>query len=914
MPHLLGRACVASALAFLIPFLALGPVRAAEATTGTISGTISDDERHPVANAQVTAVSPSARFEATSDAAGHFAMYGVAPDTYVVSARANGYDPLSRAGVTVVAGSRQVVVFQLVQQLKTIATVRASVRAFTAGSTSDTFTVSGANARAQAPSAGSAGLATYTRGTVQGAIAGVPGIEQDPFANAIVRGGKIDDAVFTYDSVPVPQGLVAEPGGNVVGAQLATTGIGETTVTLAGFTTQSDNALGGVINQIPLTGIYPGTTEIQTTTGIGTGNREVQLRSQWATPDRKWRYAFAGTAGSEDFLYGDGRSFYPAEIGTFGLALSTRAQWSLAGNVHYQVRPHDDLAFVALIGEATYNQYGTPFTGETYGFLNGSKTVFPGGQPPNAQVDTPSMIRGTYDVLKAQWSHARPKSLFRTQVYQSQFGAGANGPFWDDNAFPDGPISIYQRQGGRLTGIGADVQADAGDRHNIYYGVDYRSSTSWLDQIVPTADEFITSNPTIISTLAYLGDTWSMSPHFDLGVTLRAVHAGIARSDGPNYSVGALDPHLAFAYRFGDVYAFRTTYDRTTVVPKGLEVDRTDSANVDQNGNPAPTAELAPEAGDFFTYSLERSGATRARLTYFAQRETNRIDVLPYNFRQAIANGQTPNGLGVPTNAGTLRAHGLELWLQRAGFTFNADYIHALSSSASQFAYNELNAPATAAGHLFPVSYVPDFEASLSYEFRPARNLHVIPSLSYESGFPYGVGRKVWIFDSAGHPMQVDNDNNVNPGYNYYFLRDPSQPFNVATNPYTGSLGTPEGDDPNTLRTPPQMLLSLEARLDVRPRTSIVLDISNLLGAAAPTELTSNPYLIGPPGYTGGNPSYAAWYQQQLGASKPYTLGNGVPTANGSSQILPWTYGTAGYVPSSYPLARSVRLRLIFQL
>ncbi len=908
------RAFAASSLALLLPFLSIASIRAAEATTGTIAGTISDSDHHPVVNADVTATSPSARFETKSDAAGHFAIYGVAPDTYAVSVHAGGYDSLSQAGITVLAGTRQMVVFQLVKQLKTIATVRATVRAFTAGSTSDTFTVSGSAARAQMPAAGSAGLATYTRGTVQGAISGVPGIEQDPFANAIVRGGKIDDAVFTYDSVPIPQGLVAEPGGNVVGAQLATTGIGETTVTLAGFTTQSDNALGGVINEIPLTGVYPGTTEVQTATGIGSGNREVQLRSQWATPDLKWRYAFAGTAGSEDFLYGDGHSFYPAEIGTFGLALSTRAQWSMAGNVHYQVRQHDDLALIGLVGEATYNQYGTPFTGETYGFLNGSSTAFPGGQPADRQVDTPSMIRGTYDVVKAQWSHARPKSFFRAQLYQSQFGAGANGPFWDDNGFPDGAISIYQRQGGRLTGIGVDVQADAGERHNVYYGVDYRSSASWLDQIVPTADELITSNPSIITTLAYLGDTWSMSPRFDLGMTLRAVHAGIARSDGPGYAIGALDPHLSLAYRFGDAFAFRTTYDRTTVVPKGLEVDRTDSTNVDQHGNPAPTTQLAPEAGDFFTYSLEHSGATRARLTYFAQRETNRIDVLPYNFRQAIANGQVPNGLGIPSNAGTLRAHGLEFWMQRSGFTFDADYIRALSSSASQFAYNELNAPATAAGHLFPASYVPDLEASVSYEIRLTRNLRIIPSLSYETGFPYGVGRKVWIFDAGGHPMQVNNDNNVNPGYNYYFLRDPSQSFNALSNPYIGSLGTPEGNDPNTLRTPPQTLVSLEARLDVHPRTSIVLDVSNFFGTSAPTELTSNPYLIGPPGYTGGKPSYASWYQQQLGSNKPYTLGNGIPTSNGYSQILPWTYGTAGYVPSSYPLARSVRLRIIWQL
>ena len=68
----------------------------------------------------------------------------------------------------------------------------------------------------------------------------------------------------------------------------------------------------------------------------------------------------------------------------------------------------------------------------------------------------------------------------------------------------------------------------------------------------------------------------------------------------------------------------------------------------------------------------------------------------------------------------------------------------------------------------------------------------------------------IWIFDPVTNkPEQIPNDNYYNPGYNYYFLENPAQPYNAQSNPYIGSLGTPKGDDPNTLRTPPQMLLSL---------------------------------------------------------------------------------------------------------
>ena len=184
-------------------------------------------------------------------------MFGIFPDTYAVTAAATGYESNSHAGVTVLPGQTQQVAFSLAKSLKTIATVRSSGRSFAVGSTSDTFTVTGEQARATSPQEGASGLAGYTQGTVQGSITTVPGVDQDAFANAILRGGKIEDAVFDFDSVPVPQGLVAEPGGNVIGAQLFTTGIGSVTTTLAGFESEGQNALGGVIDQIPAVGTYP---------------------------------------------------------------------------------------------------------------------------------------------------------------------------------------------------------------------------------------------------------------------------------------------------------------------------------------------------------------------------------------------------------------------------------------------------------------------------------------------------------------------------------------------------------------------------------------------------------------------------------------------------------------------------------
>jgi hypothetical protein len=377
----------------------------------------------------------------------------------------------------------------------------------------------------------------------------------------------------------------------------------------------------------------------------------------------------------------------------------------------------------------------------------------------------------------------------------------------------------------------------------------------------------------------------------------------------------------------GAQYAVRANYDHITVAPAPLEADRTDSANVDQSGNPAPFAPLAPESANDDTYSLEGGGRTQFRLTYYQEFERNLIDVLPFNFRSAVAAGLDPSGVGVPTNAGDLRAHGLELYVRRGGFTLDGNFVRAFSSSASQFAFNDLNAPAVAAGQLFPVAYEPDFTAELSYQFTTAgKRLRVTPSLSYATGYPYGNGKMVWIFDPVtGKPVQVPNDNYVNPGANYYFLQNPSEPYNALTNPYIGNLGTDEGNGPNTLRSTPQTYVNLRIEGDVAPRLTLILDVANVLGNVSATAYQSNPYLIGPPGYKGGNPAYAACYGQILAGAvpcapglpagvTPYVLGNGVPTNDGVTQSVPWTYGPGAYVPQSYPLGRTMQLRLRYQL
>jgi hypothetical protein len=907
--------CAAAAcVACCLPFAA--PSAAAEATTGAIAGTVDDPTGKPVAGAAVTATSPSGRYSAHTDDRGRFVILGMAPDSYAVSVTAGGFEPATESGVLILAGITRVMSVSLGTPLRTIGRIDVSARPFEIGSSSDSFAVSGSQALALTPAASSSGLANYAAGTVEGSVASVPGVEVDAFDNAILRGGTVDDTIYDYDSVPVPQGLIAEPGGNAVGAQLATTGIASTTVTQAGYETEGDNALGGVIDEIPAIGTYPASMRGEVADGIsGTKYGRADFEALAATPDLRWRYAFSGSADDEYFSYGDGTTFYPAEAATFGLSLQTRGSYALAGNVHDAVSKSDDLSLVALVGQAAYDQYGSPYAGETVGEFDGAALSNPGETDPGADVAYASGVRGSYDVLKLQWQHDGAHSFSRVEAYQSQFGSAAGGPFWDENGYPDGAISLASRQGGREDGVGYDVDDGSHGRHHLKFGVEARVDGSFLSEVVPTADEMVESNPTLFSYLGYAGDTWSVSGPLDVTAAARVTETHVVPSDGFTYDLGALDPHAAASYLLGDGIALRTTFDHITVAPKSLETDRSVTI-VGSGATPAPFAPLAPETANDYTASLEAGGRTQVRATYYADLEDNRIDVLPANFRSAVEAGTEPNGIGVPTNVGQLRAHGVDLWMGNGGFSLDANWIHALSSSASQFAFNDLNAPAVAAGHLFPVGYVPDVTVTASYEFDAEHGrLRFAPSLSFESGYPYGNGRMVYVFDGAtGKPILVPNDNYVDKGANYYFLRDPSQPWNAISNPYIGDLGTPEGDDPNTLRSPPQMLLDLHVERDLSARTAAFIDIVNLLGEFKPTAYQTNPYLIGPPGYAGGNPLYAAAYQANAGFASPYVLGNGVPTDDGVHQSVPWTYGRSGYVPQSYPLGRTVQFGLSYRL
>ena len=86
----------------------------AQNSAGTISGTVSDSSRSPVANAKITVnnVFSGQAAEAVTDASGRYSVSKLGPGNYEVSAVAEGF-PTSKSRVALAAGARQTLNLQL---------------------------------------------------------------------------------------------------------------------------------------------------------------------------------------------------------------------------------------------------------------------------------------------------------------------------------------------------------------------------------------------------------------------------------------------------------------------------------------------------------------------------------------------------------------------------------------------------------------------------------------------------------------------------------------------------------------------------------------------------------------------------------------------------------------------------------
>src|SRR5579862_6002270 len=276
-------------------------------TTGSLSGTVTNDKGAPVAGAVVRAVAYSGSFASTTDAGGHYNFLTLAPDTYTVTVTKEGYNSTSTAGVSIFADQSLTLSFTITTSLKQIAQVaaRAAGNLVKPGTTADVYSV---NAAAQAATAGiggggnldSAYSAIYAQPGVTAQI-GVYGFGQVYY----VRGSSYSQVGYEYDGIPVNRAF-----DNYNANSLSSLGSQETEIYTGGSPAGGTSAtLGGYINQVIKTGTFPGYAQGVLGAGYPGFYHKASIEAGGATPDRlfNWYVGFQGS--NQTYLVGNDGNF-----------------------------------------------------------------------------------------------------------------------------------------------------------------------------------------------------------------------------------------------------------------------------------------------------------------------------------------------------------------------------------------------------------------------------------------------------------------------------------------------------------------------------------------------------------------------------------------------------------------------------
>ncbi len=226
-------------------------------TTGSITGTVTDKATNaPLADARVTATSPSQSATTTTDATGHFTFLSLGPDTYTLSIEKSGYDSSSESGITVQSDQSQRLALSTTKTLRTIArtTSRSSGSLVKSGVTSDVYNITPAQQAAAASLGGGNNL-----NSAYSAIQSAPGVfvpisDSPGWGQSInIRGGDYTQTGNEVDGIPINRQF-----DQYAGSPLSNIGNAEVQVYTGNQPVDAQaNGLAGFVNQVIRTGTYP---------------------------------------------------------------------------------------------------------------------------------------------------------------------------------------------------------------------------------------------------------------------------------------------------------------------------------------------------------------------------------------------------------------------------------------------------------------------------------------------------------------------------------------------------------------------------------------------------------------------------------------------------------------------------------
>jgi hypothetical protein len=251
-----------------------------------------------------------------------------------------------------------------------------------------------------------------------------------------------------------------------------------------------------------------------------------------------------------------------------------------------------------------------------------------------------------------------------------------------------------------------------------------------------------------------------------------------------------------------------------------------------------------------FSYEHEFGQGVELRLTPYYRKGNNYVvGNAPLLF--VLPGGKAVFGPSKEVNAGINENTGVEFALQRNaqyGFSglFDVTYDNTLANYDSDF-FPTVNAAALAAGHFFHVTYISPISGTFNLVYNTHQGLHASTTVSYVRGYRYGVGKKTFVFDNNGNPVQVLNTDLASSSgvTGAYYVTDPNNPGTPFAPNIVASRGTPEGDDPGSLFGPAIATVNFTLSQDLGKQTHNAeagIRVQNAFGNYSPTSIPSNPY------------------------------------------------------------------------
>lgn len=741
-----------SALLCLLAVGIAGPVLCA--VTGSISGTVTDDETGKHLSG-VNIVIQGTGLTTVTDDRGYFVITNVPPGTHVVTAELIGYSPSRRSNIGVTMDVTTTVDFALLPTVIEVPGPEVEVRAPRMTLHTDTTpTVYEVTAREERfyPSQPN-DLYQWP-----GVTLGQPGVTADAFQDIHIRGGRVDQVGYMLEGIPL-----TEPSSNLFATSLTTVGLHKMQLFTGGYSAEYGNALSGLANQVVKTGDMMGSGNIELSAGVPWDYQGLRLEAGDATDQLSWYF--------DTYLWSSGfRGIYNLDSLPSAIDGVTKIVYRPGGRTQF--------TFLGLGGRQHYIL--GPKTYHTLTWDEGANQAVPTElEPDNA--------RQSYQLAALALTHTfSPKSFLdlRLHSFRNRF------PEIDAlSGYFDGPYDVWYARRVNLKGYQLNYTNALSPSHMLKTGLRFTPSHNFaLDAIAPDLEGMgpfprVRQRTTDTRLLeAYVQDHWRPTPGMTMDLGVRYDRAAYMPDNYPSFSRSTLSPRFGVTYGLSDDTMLRMSHGRYTQMPGSLWtevqfVGNDPAVNAYWQSIFAPISRPVFERAWNTDLGVERriGGDTKIGLTAFRRQQDSLVQYY----------APDPMQPGYYANIGRLDSYGLESKIERnqpQGWSGWLSYTWMRTKTNSSNTGDPLGTlyfSSPSSDIFFPASW----EARHSLTAVMTRKLgdwEVTPWAQYLSGYPFGMGLDALPHPMTGAPLTVYGpDGQVADAIPNSYRTDPFATFNL---------------------------------------------------------------------------------------------------------------------------------------